>query len=196
MKLGSRIWDLPWEPQAQPSVFPHLSWVGSILDAMQRTDAKMYLLNFSLQSQSRGGIPSGCERPGKTVSRVTNGLPSLASTVIPAQVAHGLPVSVSLTAGDEQKLLLLVSIELRASLGLRLLFHPSRHDLVHKKQALPLFLYWHRGCALIYCWFSMQLWLCSYWPASLAAARPLRFWPDGNSVSEGPGYVVAAKYRF
>lgn len=115
---------------------------------MQGTVAKMYLLNLSLQSQSRGGIPSGCEHPGKTVSRVTNGLPSLASTVIPAQVARGLPVSVSLTAGDEQKLLLPASIELRASLGLRLLFHPSRHDLVRKEQAIPWFLYWHRD---LYC---------------------------------------------
>lgn len=72
MKLGSRMWNLPWEPQAQPFVFPHLSWVGSILDVMQRTDAKMCLLNLSLQSQGRSGIPGSCEHPGKTVSRVTN----------------------------------------------------------------------------------------------------------------------------
>lgn len=142
------------------------------------------------QRRSPQRLPTSRE----TVSRVTNGCQS--STVIPAQVSRGLPVSVSLTAGDEQKLLLPASIELRASLGLRSLFHPPRHDLVRKEQALPLFLYWQRGCAFIHCWFSTQLWLCSYRPASLAAVTLLRPRPNGNSVSEGPGYVAAAKYRF
>ena len=141
MTLGNRMWNLSWKLQTQLFIFPHLSWVGNILDVMQWADANMYLWTFHGRAKTETTSPVAANIQGRLISDCdklyikfgTNRKSCSSVTCV-------LDVSVSLTAENEQQPLLPVSIEpgsnepACSSLGLDCLFiYPDMTLSLQKK---------------------------------------------------------------